>query len=159
MKNIWHWVIGIVVGLTIIGFVFVGGSNRQAYRIAKGAVEQRVGISQNMIDMAVTMATQSVDKALSLAGSLPSQEAKADLIKQDIQEIGNRLKAVSQGRGDSAIQRMDRVIEQFNTTIQVVEDASKAATDPATKAILDKIDGILLTTKDQINEIILSTKN
>jgi hypothetical protein len=159
MKNIWRWIIGIIVGLAIFGFLFVGGSNRQAYRIARGAVEQRVGISQNMIDIAVTMATQAVDQALSLAGSLPSQEAKADLIKQDIQEIGNRLKSVSQARGDLAIARMDKVIEQFNTTIQVVEDASKAATDPATKAILDEIDGILVTTQEQINQIILSTKS
>ncbi len=44
----------------------------------------------------------SVDLALKLAGDLPSQQAKADLVKQDIEEIGNRLKDASEARGDAA---------------------------------------------------------
>ena len=95
MNNTWRWIIGIVVGLALLGFLLVGRSSRQAYRIARGAVEQRVEISQERIDMAVEMATKSVDLALAMAGNLPSQQAKADLVKQDIEEIGNRLKAAS----------------------------------------------------------------
>jgi hypothetical protein len=158
MSNTWRWTIGIVAGLALIGFLWVGRSNRQAYRIARGAVEERVEISQERIDTAVEMATKSVDLALKLAGDLPSQQAKADLIKQDIEEIGNRLKSAAEARGDLAIERMDLVIEQFNKTMQTVEDASKEAESPAVKSVLDRIYGILEATKEQLVQIVLNTQ-
>ena len=143
MNNTWRWIFGIVAGLALIGLLLVGSSSRQAYRIARGAVEQRVEFSQERIDTAVEMATKSVDLALALAGNLPSQQAKADLVKQDIEEIGNRLKAASEARGDSAIERLDLAIEQFNTTLQTVEDASNEADRSGGQAILDRIYGML----------------
>ena len=39
MKNIWRWIIGIVVGLVIIGLLFTVRSNKQAYNIARGGIE------------------------------------------------------------------------------------------------------------------------
>jgi hypothetical protein len=39
-----------------------------------------------------------VDLALQVAGDLPSQQAKADLVKQDIEEIGNRLNEAGDAR-------------------------------------------------------------
>ena len=156
MKNIWRWIIGIVVGLALIGLLFYGRSERQAYHAAKGAVEQRVEISQERIDTAVEMATKSVDLALAQAGNLPSQQAKADLVKQDIEEIGNRLKSASEARGDLAIERLDQSIEQFNKTLQTVEDASKDADSPAVKSILDRIYGMLEATKEQLVQTILN---
>ena len=156
MKNIWRWIIGIIVGLALIGLLFVGRSNRQAYRTAKGAVEQRVEISQDRIDTAVEMASKSVDLALAQAGNLPSQQAKADLVKQDIEEIGNRLKSASEARGDLAIERLDQSIEQFNNTLQTVEDASKEAESPAVKSVLDRIYGMLEATKEQLVQTILN---
>ena len=98
------------------------------------------------------MASKSVDLALVRAGNLPSQQAKADLIKADIQEIGNRLSAAAEARGDLAIQRLDQSIEQFNKALQTVEDASKEATNPEVKAALDRIYGILEGTKDQLTQ-------
>ncbi len=155
MSTTWRWIFGIVAGLALIGLVLVGSSSRQAYRSARGAVENRVEFTQSQIDVAVEMATKSVDLALKLAGDLPSQQAKADLVKQDIQEIGNRMKAASEARGDAAMERLDLAIEQFNTTLQTVEDASKEATDPLVKATLDRIYGILLATQEQITQTIL----
>jgi hypothetical protein len=154
MNNKWRWIIGIVVGLGLIGLIFYGGSDRQAYHAAKGAVEERVETSQERIDTAVEMATNSVDLALAQAGNLPSQQVKADLVKQDIEEIGNRLKAVSEERGDLAIERLDESIEQFNKTLQTVEDASKEAENPAVKTVLDRIYGILEATKEQLVQTI-----
>ena len=158
MSNTWRWIVGILAGLAVIGFILFGRSERQAYRIARGAIEQRVEISQSRIDKAVEMATKSVDLALTLAGDLPSQQAKADLIKQDIEEIGKRLKSAAEARGDLAIQRLDQSIEQFNTTLQTVEDASKEAEDPAVKSTLDRIYGILESTKEQLVQTILKTR-
>jgi hypothetical protein len=158
MSNTWRWIIGIVVSLALIGFLWVGRSERQAYRIARGAVEERVEISQERIDTAVEMATKSVDLALKLSGDLPSQQAKADLVKQDIEEIGNRLKSAAEARGDLAIERLDLAIEQFNTTMQTVEDASKEAESPAVKSVLDRIYGMLEATKEQLAQIVINTQ-
>ena len=158
MSNTWRWIIGIVVGLALIGFLWAGRSERQAYRIARGAVEERVELSQERIDTAVEMATKSVDLALTLSAGLPAQEAKADLVKQGIEEIGNRLKSAAEARGDLAIERLDLVIEQFNKTMQTVEDASKEAESEAAKSILDRIYGMLEATKEQLVQTILNTQ-
>ena len=158
MSNTWRWIIGIVAGLAVIGLLLVGRSERQAYRIAKGAIEQRDQARQDRIDFAVDVATQSVDLALELSAELPAQEAAADLIKQDIEEIGDRLKSASEARGDAAIEGLDQSIEQFNTTLDAVDKASNEATDPKAKAVLDRIYGVLLATKEQVTQFVLSTQ-
>ena len=158
MNNTWRWIIGIVVGLALIGLLLAGRSSRQAYRIARGAVEQRVEISQDRIDAVADMAMASVDLALKLAGDLPSQQAKADLVKQDIEEINKRLKEASEARGDLAIERLDKTIELYDKALQTVEDASKEAESPAVQSILDRIYGILEATKEQITQFILNTQ-
>lgn len=158
MNNTWRWIIGIVAGLALIGFLFVGRSERQAYRIARGAVEQRVETRQDRIDAVAEMATASVDLALKLAGDLPSQEAKADLIKQDIAEISNRLMEASEARGESAIEILDLSIEAYDQALQTVEDASKEADSPAVQSILDRVYGILLATREQISQFVVNTQ-
>lgn len=158
MNNTWRWIFGIIAGLALIALLLGGRSNRQAYRIARGAVEERVEISQERIDTVVEMATKSVDLALSLSAGLPAQEAKADLVKQGIEEIGNRLKSASEARGEAAIERLDLAIEQFNTTLQTVEDASNEASSPAVKSVLDRIYGMLEATQEQVVQTILNTQ-
>jgi hypothetical protein len=155
MKNVWPWIFGIVTGLLILTLLLAGGGSRQAYRIARGAVNQRVEISQDRISAAADRAVASVDVALKLAGNLPSQQAKADLIKQDIEEISNRLKDAAQSRGDVAMTKLDATISLFNKTMSVVNQASKEATDPAAKATLNLISSRLELTKDLIVQAIL----
>lgn len=158
MSNFWRWLFGIVTGLAVVGLLLAGRSDRQAYRIARGAIEQRTENTQARIDAAVEAATASVETALQLAGDLPSQQAKADLIKQDIEEIGSRLKEAAEVRGTEAIQKLDNAIEQYNTTLETVEDASNEATDPQAKAVLDNIYGTLAAGKEQLTNFILSTQ-
>jgi len=158
MNKVWPWIFGIVIGLMLIGLIAFGRSDRQAYRTAHGAVEQRVEISQERIDTVVEMATSAVDLALKMSGDLPIQQAKADLVKQGIEAIGERLKNAAEARGDLAIERLDQSIEQFNQTLQTVEDASKEADSPAVKSVLDRIYGILEATKEQIVQTILDTQ-
>jgi hypothetical protein len=158
MSNTWRWIIGIVAGLALLGFLFYGRSERQAYRIARGAVNARVELSQDRIDAATEMATASVDLALQLAGDLPSQQAKADLVKQDIEEISNRLKDASEAHGDAAIDKLNQSIEAYDQALQTVEDASKEAESPAIQSILDRIYGVLLATKEQLTQVILNTQ-
>ena len=155
MSNIWRWIIGIVAALALIGLIFIGREENQAYSIARGGIEKRVEISQERIDVAVEMATKSVDLALAMAGDLPSQQAKAELVKEDIEEIGKRLSEASEMRGDMAIERLDQSIEQFNHAMETVEDAASEADTPAVKAILDRIYGMLEATREQLVQTIL----
>ena len=104
------------------------------------------------------MAVAAVDLALKLAGDLPSQQAKADLVKQDIEEISNRLKEAAEMRGEAAMEKLDQSIEQFDQTMQTVEDASQEAESPAVKSVLDRIYGILEATKEQLVQTILNTQ-
>ncbi len=158
MSNAWKWIIGVVVGLLIIGLLVAGGSDRRAYRTARGAVEDRVELTQERIDAVAEMAMASVDLAVSLAGDLPSQQAKADLVKADIEEISNRLNEAAELRGEAAIDRMNQSIEQFDATLQTIEDASQEAESPAVKSTLDRIYGILEATKEQLVQTILGNE-
>jgi hypothetical protein len=156
MKNIWRWVIGIIVGLALIGFLLVGRSSRQAYRIARGGIEKRVTLTQERIDAATQMATASVDLAVKLAGDLPSQQAKADLVKQDIEEINNRLTEAADLKGQLAVDKLDQAIALFNQTLDTVDQASQEADTPAVKATLDRIYGVLLATQEQLTQFLIT---
>jgi hypothetical protein len=158
MNNFWRWFFGIVVGVLLVAWLLVGRSDRQAYRIARGAIEQRTENTQARIDAAVESATASVDLALQLAGSLPSQEARADLIKADIEEIGNRLNDAAEARGEAAIAALDQSIEQFNTTLETVEDASNQAQDTQVKATLERIYDTLSAGKERLTQAVLRTQ-
>ena len=156
MKKIWPWIIGVVVGVTILVWFFVGRSDRQAYWNARQAIHARVDVSQERIDATVEAATAAVDRALEMAGDLPSQQAKADLVKQDIEEIGNRLNEAAEAAGDAAIDKLDASIDQYNQTLETVEDASKEATTPAAKATLYHISRLLEASKDKVVEFLVS---
>ena len=45
MNKVWPWIFGIIVGLDPRCLVVSRASERQAYRIARGAVEQRVELT------------------------------------------------------------------------------------------------------------------
>lgn len=158
MKKAWPWILGVFVGLIIIGFWWSGRSERQAYRTARGAIDERVYDAQTRINNAAVAATDAVDLALKLAGDLPSQQAKADLIKQDIEEISSRLRAATEAAGDTAVDQLDQSIEQFNTTLGIVEEASNEAESPAAKTLLDRIYGVLLAAQEQIVQAVLSAQ-
>jgi hypothetical protein len=156
MKNIWRWIIGIVAGLAIIGLIFAVRSNKQAYDVARGAIENRTALTQDKIDAVTQMATASVDLAVKLAGDLPSQQAKGDLVKQDIQEISTRLSEAVDLKGQLAVDKLDATIAQFDQTLQAVDQAAQEADTPAVKAIFDRIYGVLSATEEQIKSFLLT---
>jgi hypothetical protein len=158
MSNTWRWIIGILVGLVVVAFLLAGRSERRAYRIARGAVEQRVELSQDRIDAVADMAIAAVEKALELAGDLPIAQNQAELVIQDIEETRDRLNEAAAARGDVAIERLDSAIAQFNQTLETVDNAADQAESPAAKAILDRIYGILVAVQTQISEFIISTQ-
>jgi hypothetical protein len=156
MKNIWRWIIGIVVGLLIIGVLFTIRSNKQAYNVAHGAIEKRTALTQDRIDAVTQMATTSVDLAVKLAGNLPSQQAQGDLVKQDIQEISTRLSEAVDLKGQLAVDKLDAAIALFDKTLQAVDQAAQAADTPAVKAIFDRIYGVLSATEEQLKQFLIT---
>jgi hypothetical protein len=156
MKNIWRWIIGIVVGLAIIGVLLTIRSNRAAYNVAKGGIEKRTELTQARIDAATQMSMASVDLALKLAGDLPSQQAKADLVKQDIQEISDRLSEAATLKGDVAVQKLDTAVALFQQTLDTIDQAAQEADTPAVKAVLDHVYGVLLATQEQLTQFLIT---
>jgi hypothetical protein len=158
MKKVWPWIFGVVIVIILGVWLWAGRSDRQAYRTARGAIEQRTELQQERIDAAVDMAIAAVDAALKLSAELPSQEAYADLVKQDIEAIGDRLKEASEARGEAAEVKLDEAIMDFNDTLEKVEDASNQAESPAVKSVLDRIYGMLEATKEALAQVILNTQ-
>lgn len=156
MKNIWRWIIGIVVGLVIIGFLVVVRSDKEAYAYARSFIEQRTTLTQERIDAATQMATASVDLALKLAGDLPSQQAQADLVKQDIQEISDRLSEAADLRGQLAVDKLNAAVAQFDQTLSAVDQAAQEADTPAVKAVFDRIYGALVATQEQLSNFLIT---
>ena len=148
MKKAWPWIAGVLVGVIILALLFFGSSERQAYWIARRAAHARVDTSQDRIDATVEAAT-AADRALELAGNLPSQEAKADLVKQDIEEIGNRLQDAAEAAGDASI-------DQFNQTLETVNQAEEEATVPRVKAALYRISLVLEAAKERTVDFALT---
>jgi len=66
------------------------------------------------------------------------------------------LKDATEARGEAAIQKLDQVSEQFNTTLQDVEKAANDATEPKEQAILNRIYGVLLSAQEQVQQAVLS---
>ena len=102
------------------------------------------------------MAMTSVDLAVKLAGNLPSQQAKGDLVKQDIQEISTRLSEAADLKGQLAVDKLDQTIAQFDQTLQAVDQAAQEADTPAVKAIFDRIYGVLSATEEQLKQFLLT---
>lgn len=158
MRSIWAWIAAIVVGVFILALIFGGGSSREAYRSARGAISQRVELGQQRIDAAAQIATAQVELALKQAGELPAHEEKADAIVEGIEAISDALKDVAAARGDLALARLDATIALFNRTQEVVQEASDLATDPVVKAKLECIDENLNAARDQVTQAVLSSR-
>jgi hypothetical protein len=150
MKSVWGWIALVVGVIAIGGLILFGSSERQAYRTARGAIEQRVEISQDRIDAVAEMASAAVDLALQMSAELPAQEAMADAVQQAITQISDRLQDAAERRGDAAIELLDQSIEQFNQTKDTIEQASDEASDPLVKARLDRLYGMLDAVQEQI---------
>jgi hypothetical protein len=159
MNNTWRWIFGIITGLAIFGLVLAGRSDRQAYRIARGAIEQRVINRQDRIYVAAELAMKAVDLALLRSGDLPGNYAQAAEIKQKIEEVAYAMILITDARGDVAAEKLDKTIDVYNNTLQAVEDASKEAESPAVKSTLDRIYGILEGAKELLVQTIVKTQN
>jgi len=157
MRSIWAWIAAIVVGVFILALIFGGGSSRQAYRVARGTVDQQVEQSQDRIQAVADAASAAVDLALEQSAQLPVQEAKAEAITRGIEEISQALQEAAELRGDLAVARLDASIDLFNNTVDIVEEASRQASSPVVKARLDYILGSLEAVREIVSQAVLAT--
>ena len=92
------WKFSLVVVL-LVAVMVVAGCQTEAEQAAEATVE----VQQENIEEFFTVAEGLVTGAVELAGGLPSQEAKGDLILQDLEEIQSRLsEAVEMEAEDAA---------------------------------------------------------
>lgn len=158
MKSIWAWIAIVIVGLCIVALIFAGGSSRQAYRVARGTIDQQVEQSQDRIQAVADAASAAVALALEQSAQLPVQEAKAEAITRGIEEISQALQEAAAVRGDLAVARLDASIDLFNTTVNTVEEASGEASSPLVKARLDYISGNLEAVSEIVKQVVLATQ-
>ena len=157
MRSIWAWIGVVVIGLIIVALIFGGGSSREAYRVARGTIDQQVEQSRDRIQAVADAAMAAVDLALEQSAQLPVQEAKAEAITRGIEEISQALQEAAELRGDLAVARLDASIELFNTTVNTVEEASREASSPLVKARLDYILGNLEAVREIVAQAVLAT--
>lgn len=155
MRSIWAWIAAIIVGASILALIFGGGSSRQAYRVARGTIDQQVEQRQDRIQAVADAASAAVDRALEQSAQLPVQEEKAEAIQRGIEEISQALQEAAELRGDAAVARLDASIELFNNTVDTIEQASKEASSPAVKARLDYILGNLEAVREIVTQAVL----
>lgn len=158
MRSVWAWIATILVGAFILALIFGGGSSRQAYRTARGAIDQQVEQSQDRVQAVADAAAAAVDLALEQSAQLPVQEAKAEAITQGIEAISQALQEAAAARGDLAVARLEASIDLFNSTLDAVEQASREASSPAVKARLDTIDGHLQAVKEIVTQAVLASQ-
>lgn len=158
MRNIWAWIAAIIVGVFILALIFGGGSSRQAYRVARGTIDQQVAQGQDRIQAVADAASAAVALALEQSAQLPVQEAKAEAITRGIEEISKALQEAAALHGDLAVARLDASIELFNSTVDTVEEASREATSPVVKARLDTISGNLQAVREIVTQVVLATQ-
>ena len=158
MRSIWAWIAAIIVGVFILALIFGGGSSRQAYRVARGTIDQQVEQGQDRIQAVADAASAAVDLALEQSAQLPVQEAKAEAITRGIEEISQALQEAAEVRGDLAVARLDASLDLFNNTLDTVEEASRETTSPVVKAKLDTIDGNLQAVKEIVTQAVLATQ-
>jgi hypothetical protein len=144
----WRWIIGIIVSAILIRLLLVGAQ-------ISGLGSQEPSINRSRCHGG---RCQGLPVAIDTRSTADCRPNSKQIIKQDIEEIGNRLKAAAEARGEAAIAQLDQSIEQYNTTLQTVEDASREASDPEVKATLDQIYNVLLASKDQLTQFVLSTQ-
>lgn len=158
MRSIWAWIAAIVVGAFILALIFGGGSSRQAYRVARGTIDQQVEQRQDRIQAVADAASAAVDLALEQSAQLPVQEEKAEAIQRGIEQISQALQEAAGLRGDAAVARLDASIELFNNTVDTVEQASRQASSPLVEARLNRILGSLEAVREIVTQAVLAAQ-
>lgn len=121
------------------------------------AAEATVEVQQEKIDDFFTVAEGLVAASATLAGGLPSQEAKAELIVADLEEINSRLTAAVELKSEAKVTALEDVQQLLQKVAGDVEDALSEASDEAQDA-LKQLQGNLEDAQKAVQDEIDSVK-
>jgi hypothetical protein len=119
----------LLVSLLLISAIFLAACGTpSAEQMAATAVVATVEQKQANVDTVFTGLIDAVNVALEKAGDLPSQEAKAELLIADLEEINSRVNAAIEQEGDDQIQAFQDISQNVDALISGVNEAADSAT-------------------------------
>jgi chromosome segregation ATPase len=104
------------------------------------AVEATVEVQQEKIDTFFAVAEAHVVAAIELTNALPSQQAKADLLLQDLEEINKRLNEAVETEADVKVAALEAVAQQIETVKATVEEILETAVDQVPEEAKDALE-------------------
>jgi len=122
------------------------------------AVEATVEVQQENIDTAFTAMETLVTEAAELAGGLPSQEAKAELIVEDLAEINTRLTDAIAQEAEDKVAALEDVAAALETVQSTVEEVKSEASEEV-QASLDELQSKLEDAAQAIQDEIATVKD
>jgi gas vesicle protein len=119
----------------LVAMMLVVGCQSEAEQAAEATVE----VQQEKIETFFDAAEAHVVAATELAGGLPSQEAKAELLVADLEEISRRLSEAVELEAEAkvtALEEVQALVETVKTNVQeIVETAVDALPEEAQDAL------------------------
>ena len=116
------------------------------------AIDETVEMTQEDIEANIKLLKSQVDQATVEAGNLPSQKFNANLVKQDLDEIGKRLDKAAEQEGEAAKQEFQKAVDDYNDLIDKVNEAADEASGEE-KAKLAGFATYLETRKEEWNGV------
>jgi hypothetical protein len=142
--------------MIVVAIIAAGcGGTPTAQEAVATAVEATVEQTTAEVDAVFAGLIAAVGVATEKAGALPSQEAKAELLVEDLEEINSRIDAAIAQEGDDRIQALQEVGTNVNALIAGVNEAAEEATGDLQVA-LQELATHLETTQATLQETIVN---
>jgi DNA repair exonuclease SbcCD ATPase subunit len=121
-------VIATSLGFSLLVTATACSPEQQARERVEQSINETTEIRKENVRATIEQLKTQVDEATVEAGNLPSQQYKADLAKQDLEEIGNRLEKAVALEGEQAKQQLESAVNGYNGLIEEVNQAADQAT-------------------------------
>jgi signal transduction histidine kinase len=149
------WKFSLLTVLLVAMMVVVGCQSE-----AEQAAEATVEVKQEKIDDFFALAEAHVVAATEIAGGLPSQEAKAELLVADLEEINNRLSEAVETKAEvrvAALEGVAQLVETVKSDVQeIVENVVDALPEEAQddlKQLQSELEDLQGKIQDEIDNV------
>jgi|GEM_PF-5349423 predicted ATPase len=102
-------------------------AQREAANRVQKAIDESLAQRQSEIDTAMSEAQQSLDEAFAIAGAMPEQQEKLDLVQQDLDEIQRLLNDTVEQRAEVTRVGLLQVIDAYGKAIEDLNEAASEA--------------------------------
>ena len=150
MKLSYKLNLGVIGTLAAFSLLFTACTpEQQAQQRLEQEIDKTTETKQEEIKTDIDLLKSQVDEATVEAGNLPSQQYKAELAKQDLDEIGRRLEKAAELEGEASKQELQSAVDGYNGLIDEVNQAATKATGEE-KAQLTAFASYLETRKQEV---------